>query len=279
MMEQDTNKTYLEKLLNFLRDRILSNPANRWFANDLYKILAPASDARISDIHEQCIENILQEQAEEFYKDFVVEEIKPQLISDFIKMEHWRRRNNIQEFCMALYQQIEAITNYLAADENLNIIWRSIRNAKFLVDFNSNDIRLRWDKGKNIEQYIIYKKGEKYSETPELKDLLAMDKFKAILFLIVYNTNVSINNRTYFDSDFFLGQDIYHARNLNHRGNLTELSDSLKNIISTPTYSMCNLLGYFARFVSRINKNYPINKELVEFAEACCLSNSQAANS
>ena len=46
-MEQDTNKEYLKKLLDFLRSRILSNPANNWFAKDLYNILAPAVDARL----------------------------------------------------------------------------------------------------------------------------------------------------------------------------------------------------------------------------------------
>ncbi len=271
MMEQDTNKFYLKKLLNFLQSRILSDPANQWFAKDLYKLLAPISDAKISDIHEQCIESILHEQASEFYKDFVIPEIRPQLISDYVKMEHWRRRNNIKEFCMALYQQIEAIINYLGADDNLNFIWRSICNAGFLIDFNYNDIKIRWNRGKTIEKYIIYKK-EKYTGTPQLKDLLAMDKYKAILFLVVYGTNVSKNNKPYFDDDFFIGQDIYHIRNLNHRGNLTDLStnDRLHNIIANPTYSMCYFLGLYSRFVSGISKGFPISKELVEFAETCC---------
>lgn len=273
MMEQDTNKEYLKKLLDFLQSRILSNSANQWFAKDLYKLLAPISDARISDIHEQCIESILQEQATEFYKDFVIEALRPQLISDFVKMEHWRRRNDIREFCMALYQQIEAITNYLGADENLNLIWCSIRNAGFLVDFNSNDISIRWNNGKTIEKYIIYKE-EKYPKTPELKDLLAMDKYKAILFLIVYGTNVSSNNKGFFEADFFLGMNIYHARNLNHRGNLVEPSDYLRNILESPVYSMCHMLGFYARFVAGINKHYPITMNLVKFAEICCKQNA-----
>ena len=154
-MEQDTNKEYLKKLLDFLQRRILSNPTNHWFAKDLYKVLAPVSDARISDIYEQCIESILQQQAAEFYKDFVIADIRQQLISDFVKMEHWRRRNNIQEFCMALYQQIEAITNYLGADKNLNLIWRCIRGAMFFVDIKAKDIRVRGN-GKSIEESIVY---------------------------------------------------------------------------------------------------------------------------
>lgn len=267
-MEQDTNREYLKKLLDFLRDRILSIPGNQWFAKELYKLLAPTSDARISDIHEQCIESILAQQANEFYKDFVITTIRPQLIADFIKMEHWRRRNNIQEFCLALYQQIEGIVNYLGADETLNLIWRNIRNAAFFIDINAKDIRVRGN-GKSIEQSIIYKP-EKYTNRPELKDLVAMDKFKAILFLVVYQTNVHWYNKSAFNDDFFLGQNIYRARNLNHRGNNEDLTEGLKSIIEMPTYSMCNILGFYARFIVGINKGYPVSKSLVELAEQCC---------
>lgn len=269
MMEQDTNKIYLKKLLDFLQSRILSNSANQWFAQDLYKLLAPTSDARISDIHEQCIESILQEQASDFYKGFVISEIRPQLISDFVKMEHWRRRNNIQEFCLALYQQIEAIVNFLGRDEYLNLIWRNIRNAGFFVDLNAKDIRVRGN-GKSIEKSIIYKP-ENYKASPELRDLVAMDKFKAILFLIVYQTNVHWYNKNSFNDDFFSGQDIYLVRNLNHRGNLTDLSinDRLRNIIYNSTHSMCYFLGLYSRFVSGINNGFPISKEIDELAKTC----------
>ena len=181
-MKQDTNREYLKKLLLFLETRILSNQDNQWFAKDLYKILAPISDARISDIHEQCIESILREQATEFYKDFVIEDIKAQLITDFIKMEHWRRRNNIPEFCMALYQQLEAITNFICEKREFNLIWRNIRNAGFFTDIKAKDIRVRGN-GKSIEQSIVYD-SKNYGK--ELKDLVAMDKYKAILFLVVY---------------------------------------------------------------------------------------------
>lgn len=272
-MEQDTNREYLKKLIDFLRERILPIPSNHWFAKELYKLLAPASDARISDIHEQCIESILTQQANEFYRDFAIAELQPQLIADFIKMEHWRRRNNIQEFCMALYQQIEAIVNFLGRDDTLNLIWRNIRSAGFFIDINAKDIRVRGN-GKSIEKSIIYKP-EIYKTQPELKDLVAMDKYKAILFLIVYQTNVNWNNKDCFNDDFFTGQGIYKIRNLNHRGNDIEISsnDKLRCIIDNPAHSMCYLLGLYSRFVSGINKGYPISKELVELAEICCQNN------
>lgn len=272
-MEQDRNKEHLKKLLEFLEHRIFPAPDNQWFVKDLYAILAPASDARISDIHEQCIESILQQQADEFYQNFVIEEIRPQLIADFIKMEHWRRRNNIQEFCMALYQQIEAVTNYIANNNDLNLIWRNIRNAGFSVNLKSKDICDRWGE-KSIEQGIVYKK-ENYGK--ELNSLLAMDKFKAILFLIVWKTNVHINNINFFDNDFHTGNDIYQIRNLNHRGkvNPEDKSERVTAILEHPTTAMCTLLGFYARFISGINNGYPLSKStnLVEFAHSCCKSN------
>ena len=268
MMEQYTNRENLKKLLAFLKSKILTIPDNQWFANELHKTLAPVSDARILDIHEQCIETNLQEQANEFYENFIITEIRPQLIADYIKMEHWRRRNNIQEFCMALYQQIEAITNHLGRDSDLNLIWRNIRSANFLVDTLKNSIKVRWEKGDTIEKKIIYKP-ENYGN--ELKELGAMDKFKAILFLIVYKTYVDGKNKSFFYEDFIKACDIYMVRNLNHRGNIIDenKSERISYIIDNPTFAMCSLLGFYAHFVSGINKGYPVSLELVEFAELC----------
>lgn len=269
MMEQDTNIECLNKLLAFLQDRIFSRHENQWFAKDLYRILAPVSDARISDIHEQCIEDIIHNQASDFYKDFILTEIRTQLIADFIKMEHWRRRNNFQEFCMAMYQQIECIVNYLGRDESLNLIWRSIRNAGYYMDYEAKDIRVRWDGSGTIEKGIVYKL-EGYTKRPELVDLSAMDKFKAILFMIVYHTKVNGSNIGFFTRDFFLGWNIYQIRNLNHRGNITETGEKSRSIMENQTRSMLNMDGFFVRFITGINTGFPISKEIVEFAEVCC---------
>lgn len=256
-MEQCTNKEYLNKLLNFLQSEVLSLSANSWFAKELYKKLGTLLDARSADrdkkaddIYELCVEKIIKEQAEDFYKDFALPDIKEQLIKDFVKMEHWRRRNNILEFCMALYQQIEAIANCLGADEDLNHIWRKIRDKKFYVDYKAKDICKRYEESEPIiKTEIIYnrgnykKNGEVYE--PELKELLAMDKFKAILFLIVYHTEVSPSSRHDFYNMFWTGYNVYQIRNLNHRCNPEEQYEKLnpqqKEIIDSPSRSMCSL--------------------------------------
>lgn len=276
-MKDNTNKENLRKLLNFLNAEIIHKPENRWFSEELYKIIYPISETKISEIHEQCIEEILKKQAKDFYKDFVLSDIRGQLESDFVKMEHWRRRNNIQEFCMALYQQIEAITNYIGREPEFNLIWRNIRGAGFFVDVKDNEKRSiqkrYYPKSKSIEQGVILN-SDNYGK--ELSELGAMDKFKAILFLVVYKTNVDCNNVTFFNSDFFQGSDIYKMRNLNHRGNIYDKTKSERqdNILNNPTFAMSSLLGFYARFVLGINNGYHISKELIELAEICCKANS-----
>lgn len=271
MMEEQNNKELMIKLLEFLKNQILPAPENQWFAKELFKILAPTADARITDIHEHCIEKVMEQQANEFYKDFVIPDIRPQLVSDFIKMEHWRRRNNIQEFCMALYQQLEAIVNFICNNSAVKQIWKDIRGAYFSTDFKAKDIRVRWkdDKSKTIEEGIVYKP-ENYGK--ELNELYAMDKFKAVLYIFVYNTSVNLNNSNSFNYDFNTGHSIYEMRNLNHRGNIIteDQSKHITDILNNTTDSMCMLLGFFARFVSGINKYYPIKDDLNDFAKSCC---------
>ena len=64
-MKNNTNKENLGKLLDFLKTEIIHKPENRWFSEELYNIISPISEAKISEIHEQCIEDILKKQAKE----------------------------------------------------------------------------------------------------------------------------------------------------------------------------------------------------------------------
>lgn len=271
-MAQDRRKEDLKKLLAFVGN-IIREPGNSWFAEELYRILAPSSDSRIKDIHEQCVETILNQQAEEFYHDFPISEIKDQLISDYNKMGHWQRRNNFQEFCMALYQQLECIVNYLCKQETNILIWRNIRNANFFVDLNANDIRVR-GKGKTIKESVIYK-SENYDK--ELNELPAMDKFKAALFLIVYKTNVTWNNKDTYNSDFNIGNDIYRLRNMNHRGSESTDNQSIRinKALENPIRTMIQYLEFYARFISGVISGYALSVEIIEFAESCIRSNAE----
>lgn len=268
-MEQDTNREYLKKLLNFLQNRILSNYDNQWFAKELYKILAPASDARISDIHEQCIESILKEQATEFYKDFVIEDIRPQLIADFIKMEHWRRRNNIQEFGLAIFQQIECITNRLSQDDTLCEVFRTMMDALCYVDSFNPMVVNRYEKSSYTIGQLLFM----YDAPTKSKEILpqqwTFDKFKAINYFVCHKaclTNFQFNQ--FVEENNIFGE-IYALRNLNHRGN--ELTDKererLQKIEENPSRTFLTFISFLSWFIDSVNNGFPLSKELKEYAQ------------
>jgi hypothetical protein len=272
-MATDSNKENLRKLLAFMNQQILHKPENAWFEKELYGILAPNADARISDIHEQCIESILRQQAEEFYKNFVIEGIKPQLINDFVKMESWRRRNNLQEFAMAAYQQIECIVNTITNDPSTELVWRNIREANFLVDYRYNDISIRYDgpTAKSIKKSII-PKGEYQDE--ELTSLPAMYKLKCVLFMVNYSCFITTENQKEFQEKYKQGYRIYFLRNCNHRGNdiPEENMDIIRSAYENQIYTYYRIYSYLVSFVSEVNKGYPFGLNVITFAEKCASS-------
>lgn len=270
MMEQDTNKVYLKKLLDFLQNRILSNPSNSWFAKELYKLLAPVSDARISDIHEQCIESILQKQASEFYKDFVIESLRPQLTSDFVKMEHWRRRNNIREFGLAAYQQIECIINWFGRNNILSEVFRTMMDALCYVDGQSPVVSNRNENSSYTIAQLLFMKDAPTKSKEILAQQWTFDKFKAINYFVCHQaclTNFQFNQ---FTEENRLFSEIYALRNLNHRGN--ELTDKekerLKNIENNPSRAFLTVSSFLCWFTDSVNRGFPLSKELVEYAKS-----------
>ena len=268
-MEQDTNREYLKKLLDFLENRILSNHNNQWFAKELYKILAPTSDARISDIHEQCIESILKEQATEFYKDFVIEDIRPQLIADFIKMEHWRRRNNIQEFGLAIFQQIECITNRLSQDDTLCEVFRTMMDALCYVDSFNPMVVNRYEKSSYTIGQLLFMHDAPTKSKEILPQQWTFDKFKAINYFVCHKaclTNFQFNQ--FVEENNIFGE-IYASRNLNHRGN--ELTDKererLQKIEENPSRTFLTFISFLSWFIDSVNNGFPLSKELKEYAQ------------
>ena len=268
-MEQDTNREYLKKLLDFLRERILPIPGNQWFAKELYKLLAPASDARISDIHEQCIESILTQQANEFYKDFVIADLRPQLIADFIKMEHWRRRNNIYEFSLAMYQQVECIVNYISRNNTLCEVFHTMMDCLCFVDAYPPTVDNRNPKSSYMVAQLLFMHDAPTKSKEILPSLWAYDKFKAINYFVCHQTML-----TNYQFDQFVGEnrifgELYALRNRVHRGNdLTEKEiERTKQVEINPSRGFLTLTAFLTWFIDSVNKGYPLSNELVTFSK------------
>ena len=268
-MEQDTNREYLKKLLDFLRERILPIPGNQWFAKELYKLLAPASDARISDIHEQCIESILTQQANEFYKDFVIADLRPQLIADFIKMEHWRRRNNIYEFSLPMYQQVECIVNYISRNNTLCEVFHTMMDCLCFVDAYPPTVDNRNPKSSYTVAQLLFMHDAPTKSKEILPSLWAYDKFKAINYFVCHQTML-----TNYQFDQFVGEnrifgELYALRNRVHRGNdLTEKEiERTKQVEINPSRGFLTLTAFLTWFIDSVNKGYPLSNELVTFSK------------
>ena len=268
-MEQDTNREYLKKLLDFLREKILPIPGNQWFAKELYKLLAPASDARISDIHEQCIESILTQQANEFYKDFVIADLRPQLIADFIKMEHWRRRNNIYEFSLAMYQQVECIVNYISRNNTLCEVFHTMMDCLCFVDAYPPTVDNRNPKSSYTVAQLLFMHDAPTKSKEILPSLWAYDKFKAINYFVCHQTML-----TNYQFDQFVGEnrifgELYALRNRVHRGNdLTEKEiERTKQVEINPSRGFLTLTAFLTWFIDSVNKGYPLSNELVTFSK------------
>ena len=179
-------------------------------------------DERLNQIYEYCIEKIITEQAENFYKNFPIKEIVRQLKDDFKRMEEFRRKNRFDDYALALYQQIESIVNYFFSQESfvktINMLWNnfSYRTQKGEQRTVSNDI---FGTGDYLTKGLERAKSNQFS---------ANDKLKCVIYFIggFWSTNR-------YPADFIkLSDEIYYiylCRNTNHRGSTQ--NDMLKKKI------------------------------------------------
>ena len=265
------NKENLQKLLEFLDKSILHEPENKWFVENLRSKLIYTSDGRIDRIYEYCIEDIIKKQAEEFYEDFVLTDLKDVLVHDFIKMEHWRRRNNLDEFGLAVFQQIECIINKLGNDTTISNVYSATKNALCYVDYSDPKVSNRYAKSKySIGQFIFFDP-KKYADLihKTLPVLPVYYKFKVIDYYICHKASLQMSEYNQFSDEMSIFSEIYALRNKNHRGNNStqEEKDKLKNFEDNPSRAFLTITAFLSWFIESVNKGYPLSKELIDFAK------------
>lgn len=191
-------------------------------------------DERFNQIYEYCIEKIITEQADNFYKDFPIKEIISRLKDDFKRMEEFRRKNRFDDYSLALYQQIEGIVNYIFSQESfvktINLLWNntSYKTQKGELRTISNDVFGSGD-------YLT-----KGLERANENQFSANDKFKCVIYFIggFWSANrypaefIKLSDEIY---------DIYLCRNTNHRGSTQ--NDNLKKKIDS--YNDSFTFSYF----------------------------------
>ena len=168
-------------------------------------------DDRLNQIYEYCIEKIIAEQAENFYKGFPIKNVVNKLKSDFLRMESFRRRNQFEDYSLALYQQIECIVNSIFSQESfvkaINSLWNypSYSSKKGGKRTIANEI---FGTGDYLTSGLDRAQNNQYS---------AKDKIRCIIYFIGGFWSSNSYPASFVKLSEILS-DIYLCRNTNHRG-------------------------------------------------------------
>lgn len=238
-----------------------------------------SDDERINDIYEYCIEDIIKKQATEFYADFPLQTIKDRLIGDYTRMESFRRKDNFEDFCLSLYQQIECMTNKLCENKDLSditeIMW-------------GHPAYLKIEKGKDTSIYnrggdytiasLLFPGNNKQSGNTNafvksrisLQTQYAMDKIRTIVYFLGYKAMMKSGDYDSFVEITSLLNDIYQCRNMNHRGNSQNQweKETFDRIFPLKSLYYFKFLGVLAQYVEYIKEGWGYIPELKKYSES-----------
>jgi hypothetical protein len=235
-------------------------------------------DERIGQIYEYCIEKIIRKQAEEFYKDFPLKSIVPNLIEDFVRMEFFRRKDCFGDFCLSLYQQIEGMTNKICESKELADItekmWASPAYVKTQQD-SPISISNRSESNYNIAMLLFSGQnkntGQPYSVEKSrvtLQAQYAVDKMRIVVYFLGYKAMMKASDFDSYVELTGLLNNIYQCRNMNHRGNTLNQweKETQERILPLKSFYFFKFMGVLAQYVDYIKKGIPSIPSIGEYA-------------
>lgn len=291
------DKEKLKKLLDILEE-LLKIEGNEWLIDAILEKIKQVSSIEeiakhsvIQDIHEHCIEKVIIKQANDFYKDFKIEGIKHQLIQDYKKMEHDRRRYDFEGFCLSMFQQLESIVNfcfkskthieYLKINKNKPafVEWNYItkewerKSVQLLIPFlliivnskrNENGEPFYKMREEDIDNYFDSNGHPIVDYIPQKRSWGFLHRFRSILFFYYFNQECKRNE---FDKIYKLGNELYTMRNQNHRESKATPRQQIiiNNIKGKESKYFFRFYGLLEDFVSSINKNIKESNQLKNF--------------
>ena len=163
-------------------------------------VFSESPDGRIDEIYEYCIERVIKEQSEQFYKFFPIQELVPKLVEDFCRMERYKREDNFEDYCLAVFQQMEIpdINNEETDDE---------KKDDKIVTNNQGDTT-------SIGKIIIQSDYDVRKNMPLIK-MYFNERIRAVLYFVYFNGKYY---KSVFEPTYNELNEIYQCRNLNHRG-------------------------------------------------------------
>ncbi len=253
MVSKEYIRKFPQKVNQVLQE---SGDDKEWLFHSILAILEKSSENLnfsekrvIQNIHEYCVEKIVKKQAENFYKDFNIKDIKDDLVKDFFKMEHERRRDDFRNFCLTIFQQIENITNELFHSKLISQISNDRYKRAYTYQKSEDTIEMMLLWNDRFPEQDYDKKIEKIGTWP------FMAKFKAVIYYYYFG------KRVYNQFELFpkirIGNQLYLMRNRVHRGPSinTEQEAKLDEIYQNRSIYYLRFLGFLEDFVWNVNKN------------------------
>jgi len=260
--------SYLKDLIEIVeREGKEHNKKKLWsliarYAQEKIGILAKDDSAKlIAEVHELNLEQYIRLQATKFYEKFPLNELKYDLVTDFIQMEHCRRRDDFEGFSLAVFQQLENVTNYLFTEKNLWGKAKELSQLPMFTSYSKDGLGKRF--GITLGEQLMFRKDSnldlRLNEffNKESINVNFLIRFKVILYFIYFKekvTSISDWNQVYA-----LGYNIYLSRNRNHRGSINSESQAIKQeIITRSRYNYYLLFsGFLADFFQKITIAFP----------------------
>ena len=219
-MNEDKKKNILSLIDKI--DHYAHQPENEWLLTELQHRFCYGG--MLDDIYEYCIENNIKEQAVGFYKDFPLQPIVPQLIQDFIKMEHFRRKNNFDEFSMSVYQQIEFIVNAICRNTRFDYVVNQLMGHPAFVcsqqnadgSWNSPSLNSRTGSCQ-IAQLLFGKEFAAEKANRLTHGYSVIDKIRIVLYFICYGTKIQSSSYNMFIAQKETLDELCHFSNRRHR--------------------------------------------------------------
>lgn len=226
-----------EKIIEHINkiEQYSRKPGNEWLLDELKNRFG--SIDKIDEVYEYCIERVIKEQAELFYKDFPITTIVPGLTEDFVKMEFCHRRNDFEEFSMAVYQQIERITTEVCLNKKLiDVVSKLMGHPAYvksvqLIDgtWSTPTISDRSSSSSYQIAKLLFGKKALEKSMNSLPAHWAVDKIYCILYFLCYQAKLTSHDYNQFNEYKNIYYSIYQFRNLNHRG--SSQNDDQKEVI------------------------------------------------
>lgn len=196
-------------------------------------------------------------------------------------MEKAHRENNIEDFCIRLYRQIESIIKFLSKDITLSNVVSKMMNVPYLV-INSKDPQvdkrlLKEDKNKQpimtIADFALTKLKNHVIDNRKstlLSEQKATDMTRLVLYFVCFGGIMRYG--TMYDlwkEQVFIFSTIYFLRNRVHGGIAYNETDTAKynNIKSNTTFYFYKLASFLFFLIDGVKRGFPLSEELVQFAE------------